>query len=113
MLSCVVLSRGPDGFLLDLKGFNDYWHMKSKTGVEEYFYVCLRRKVKEEHKVTCRILPCIAITGSGINVKEGVGMLLELKASQGFVAGPVISDIHGRVASTHAVNDCLMGALEA
>ena len=36
-----------------------------------------------------------------------------MKASQGFVDGPAISDLHGRVATTHAVNDCMMEALEA
>ena len=81
--------------------------------MENYFYVCLRGKIKGEHKVRCHILPCVGVTGSGIDVMKGVGRLLQLKERQGFVDGPAISDQHGRVATTHAVNDCLMEALEA
>ena len=54
----------------------------------------------------------MAVTGSRIEMKKDVGILLGLKASKCFIDGPAISNIRGRVATTHAVNDCLMEALE-
>ena len=112
MLSYVVSLRGPEGFLLDLEAINHHWDMRRNPEVEDYFYVCLRGKVKGESGARCHTLPCVAVTNSGLKVKETVGRLIKVKGDQGYVDGPAISDNKGRLASRHSVNDCFMEALE-
>ena len=105
--------RGPEGFLLDLDGTRYYWKEK---GVDEeygeYIYVCLRGQVKGEHGIRCHVLPCVAITNSGINVKETVRRLLALKGAQGFKDGPAISDEEGALLLSHAMDEAMIEELE-
>ena len=113
VISFVLSLRGPEGFLLDLDGTRFYWKEKSIDEEHgEYIYVCLRGQVKGEHGIRCHVLPCVAITGSGIKVKESVRRLLALKAAQGFKDGPAISDEEGVLLPSHFMDETMIEVLE-
>ena len=110
VIGYVISLRGPEGFLLDLEGLNQFWRRK-KEG-QSYVYICLKGKVKGEIDARCHVIPSVNETSSGINVKQSVFRLITLKKTQGFTEGPAISDSLGNLLDTHTINDCLIGVLE-
>jgi hypothetical protein len=108
VLAYVLSLRGAECLLVDIKGMLKY----EDKGNEEYFIVALLGKVKGEHQDRCHLLPCTAVTSSGIKVKEWVNALLEIKKSHGRVDGPLFSHHDNVVMSTHALDDLLTDVLE-
>jgi hypothetical protein len=109
IVTCYTLSlRGCEGFLLDLSGLN----RKFTAGGDKYVVIALLGQVKGKSGDRAHLLPCVPITSSGIEVKNSVRRLMELKRSQGFIDGPAISDTRGHVLSHRALNDSLLKVLK-
>jgi hypothetical protein len=106
---CYTISlRGCEGFLLDLAGLNQTF----LAGGDKYIVIALLGKIKGESGDRAHLLPCVLITSSGIEVKTLVLWLIDLKRTQGFIDGPAISDMYGKVLSHRALNDSLLEILE-
>jgi hypothetical protein len=106
---CYTVSlRGCEGFLLDLAGLN----RKFLAGGDKYIVIALLGKIKGESGDRAHLLPCVPITSSGIEVKTSVSRLMDLKRAQGFIDGPAISDVFGKVLSHRSLNDSLLEVLE-
>jgi hypothetical protein len=105
VVRCYTISlRGCEGFLLDLAGLNwKFW-----AGGDKYIVIALLGKIKGESGDRAHLLHCVLITSSGIGVKVSVSRLMNLKRTQGFVDGPAISDMNGKVLSHRALNDSLL-----
>jgi hypothetical protein len=100
--------RGCESFLLDLSGLN----RKFTARGNRYIVIALLGKIKGESDDRARLLPCVPVTSSGINVRASVGRLIELKKVLGHVDGPSISDLNGKVLSHQALNKSLLEVLE-
>jgi hypothetical protein len=83
------------GFLLDLGGLRS--HAPDQNKPLKYFLIPLMGMVKGEHHDRCHLLPCTFSTASGIFPYSWVANLIKLKAGQGLIDGPAISDEKGRV----------------
>jgi hypothetical protein len=83
-----------------------------EKGTNRYFIVALLGKVKGEHQDRCHLLPCSCVTVSGINVKEWLMSLIQIKTEDGYTEGPLFTDKEGMVMSTHALDDTLTELLE-
>ena len=99
----VVSLRGPEGFLLDLKGLNDHWTDLDRN----YVVIALLGRVKGETQDRAHLLPSVKVTSSGLNVKECLRGLLTVKATCGLKDGPAISDEKGRMYRTKELDDML------
>jgi len=106
-IAYVLSLRGPEGFLLDLEGLNKY----SSNENNDYFIIALLGRVKGEHHDLAHLIPCTPITKSGINVKGIVERLRFEKEKRGFVNGPGISDVNGKVWNSALINDKLQEVL--
>jgi hypothetical protein len=62
VLAYVLSLQGAECWLVDIKGMMKY----EDKGDDEYFIVALLGKVKGEHQDRCHLLPCTALTSSGI-----------------------------------------------
>ena len=91
------------GFVLDLGGLLRY----RNKATPHYLIITLLGKVKGEAHDRCHLIPCIRQTSSGINVFHWLDQLINLKVGDGFTSGPAISDKHGKVLPTRAVDDML------
>ena len=68
--------------MMELKGLHHYWKDKSVNNkFIEYIYIYRYGKIKGEHTICCHILPCVAVTRSGIDAKLSLAIFLDLKAS--------------------------------
>jgi hypothetical protein len=106
---CYVLSlRGSEGLLLDLDGLHRHWG----TGDGTYVVVTLQGTIKGESNDRDHLLPCVPVTSSGVDVKVSLERLMALKARKGFLDGPAISDLDGRVYSTRDMSDSLAEVIE-
>ena len=95
--------RGPEGFLLDLKGLNRHWE-----GLRNEFVVfALLGKVKGELHNRAHLLPSATSTKLGLNVKETVKRFLDLKRKEGFTDGPAIANREGQMYRTKDLDDML------
>jgi hypothetical protein len=108
VVAYVLSLRGREGLILDLEGLHRHWGAGDGT----YVIVTLQGMVKGESNDRDHLLPCVPVTSSGVNVKRSLQRLMELKKSQGFVDGPAISDLGGRVYSTSDMSDSLTEVLE-
>jgi hypothetical protein len=108
VISYVVSLRGSEGLLLDLDGLRRH---RGEGGIE-YFIIALLGKIKGEHHDLAHLLPCVPVTGSGIQVQQAVHDLIDLKEKYGFRDGPAISDISGKAYSTRDIDDSLHEILE-
>jgi len=102
-ISYVISLRGPEGFLLDLAGLNKYARNES----DEYFIIALLGRVKGEHHDLAHLIPCAIRTKSGIHVRGICERLRLEKEKRGFVIGPGISDVNGKVWNSSLINDML------
>jgi hypothetical protein len=81
-------------------------------GGDKYIVIALLGKIKGESGDRAHLLPCVPIASSGIEVKALVSQLMDLKRTQGFIDGPAISDMYGKVLFHRALNDSLLEILE-
>ena len=89
VVTYVVSLRGPEGFLIDLKGLHDSWDEENGN----FFIIALRGKIKGEQNARCHHLRCVHITVTGLRIRESVARLMSWKAKRGFMDGPAISDL--------------------
>jgi hypothetical protein len=105
--SCYVGSlRGPEGRFMDLAGLIEYWETIPGVTV-----LVLRGKVKGEHRSRTHTLPCVNVTGSGINMKLWIGMLLSANKMRGLTDGPAFCDKNGFVLSSQTLDRRMHDAL--
>ena len=100
--SYIISLRGPEGFLLDLRGLNEHWN-DSAT----YVTISLIGRLKGERHDLTHLVPCVKTTSSGINFYRFLSNHLSLKAQANLKSGPAISDMEGRVLSSKIVDDVL------
>jgi hypothetical protein len=82
-------------------------------GGTHYVVIALLGKIKGELLGDrARLILCVHVTSSGIQVKASVECLMTFKANQGFTAGPAILDLRGRILSHRSLNDSLLKILE-
>ncbi len=108
VVTYVVSLRGPEGFLIDLKGLHDSWDEENGN----FFIIALRGKIKGEQNARCHHLRCVHITVTGLRIRESVARLMSWKAKQGFMDGPAISDLKGDLLSSRFIDDSLLEVLE-
>ena len=101
VLSYVLSLRGSEGFLIDLKTLNGEWN----TYPENYLIIPLLGRLKGETGDTLHRLPCVNITKSGLNIRETISNLINIKKRLNFTDGPAISDIRGKVLSSQTINE--------
>ena len=77
-----------------------------------YITLGLMGKIKGETNDRCHFLPCINVTGSGINAKHVILRHLELKKLQGLRTGPAISDRKGNILHSNNIDELLTELLE-
>jgi hypothetical protein len=68
--------------------------------------------MKGEHHDLAHLIPCAPTTGSGIDVRQSLERLIQLKGSQGFKDRPAISDVSGHLYKTRDIDDCFQEVLE-
>ena len=101
-ISYVISLRGPEGFLLDLKGLNQQWNKS-----DDYVIIALLGRLKGERNDLAHYIPAANVTLSGINVKFILEKLILEKRKYGFVRGPAISDIEGKMYSAKDIDAML------
>ena len=105
--SCYVASlRGPEGRLMDLGGLIEYRDAQPGTTV-----LVLRGKIKGEHQSRTHLLPCVSVTGSGVNLKLWVDLTISANKLRGHVDGPAFCDKNGFVLSSEELDSRLHEAL--
>ena len=109
--SYVFSLRGTEGLLIDLATLNRFWDT-GKDKRQPYVVIPLRGKLKGESNHFCHLIPCVPITSSEIRVEASLYRLKELKQTLGFVDGPAISSIQGRVLTTRSLDDSFLDILE-
>ena len=107
-LSYVLSLRGVEGFMVDVE--STYRLRNRNDGT--YQTVGLMGRVKGETQDRCHLVPCVPVTGSGIEVKRILLRQLELKRSQGNVSGPVISHVNGDIYKSSEIDEILIEILE-
>lgn len=112
VISYVLSLRGPEGLLLDLRGLISFEEKGGTEGGLDYFVIPLLGKVKGEHQDRCHLFPCVSITSSRIPVKNWVYSLLNRKRADGYIDGPAISDLNGKVKTTTRLDEQLVEVLE-
>ena len=100
--SYIISLRGPEGFLLDLRGLNENWNSSNN-----YIVVSLIGRLKGERHDLTHLVPCVKVTSSGINFYEILKNHIFIKAQLNFTSGPAISDMNGRLLSAKIVDDVL------
>ena len=104
--SYTISLRGPDGFLLDLRGLNENWNNS-----RPFIIISLIGRLKGERHDLTHLVPCAKVTSSGINLYEILNNHISMKAQANFTSGPAISDIEGKVLSAKIVDDVLQEEL--
>jgi hypothetical protein len=107
---CNIITRGSEGFLLDLGGLRK--HSIDPKGNQNYFLIPSMGKVKGEHHDRCHLLPCTFATKSGIKPYLWIERLKEIKFKQGLIDGPGISDEKGRVLNSSVIDQGMHEVLE-
>ena len=106
-ISYVLSLRGDEGFLLDVKELRANWTNHSS----KYLVIALLGKLKGEKDDSIHKFPCVKRTDSGINVKRAILRALNLKAQNGFLDGPLISDISGMLMAPKVIDDMIHDTL--
>ena len=88
---------------MDLAGLNRHW----KEDREDYVVLALLVRIKGESLDCAHLLPCTAVTGSGLDVRKILKRLLEAKENVGFRDGPAVSDVNGKLLKTKDLDDML------
>ena len=106
-ISYVISLRGNEGFLLDLDGLNRH----NSESLKDHFIIALLGKMKGEANGEAHLIPCINETSSGIPIRKLVFRLIKKKRKLGFVDGPAISDVNGKLFHSRDINDMLISIL--
>jgi len=106
VVTYVISLRGPEGFLLDIRGLLKYWREEN-----DYVIIALLGKIKGEHHDIAHLIPAVTKTKSGIPIKKVLQRLLKEKQKLGFSNGPAISNIQGKVLNSAIINDMMEGLL--
>jgi len=101
-ISYTISLRGPEGFLLDLRGLNANWNNSNN-----YIVISLIGRLKGERHDLTHLVPCVKVTRSGINLYDILKNHISMKAQSNYTSGPAISDIEGKVLSAKIVDDVL------
>jgi len=101
-ITYVLSLRGPEGFLLDLKGLH-----KHRFRSEGVVVIALLGRLKGERNDLSHLIPCTKITESGINVEYTIHRLLSLKQAAGFNRGPAISTVDGKLLTSKSIDEML------
>ena len=99
-VSYVTSLRGPEGFLLDLKGLNNHWDRSP-----DYVTIALLGRLKGEQHDLQHLIPCSNLTLSGIDIRTIIQDHLEVKSKAELFVGPAISNHEGILLSTKYVDD--------
>ena len=108
---CYILSlRGPEGRLLALKPLTEQEGLESlqeegDTLGKSILIIPLLGKVKGETHRREHILPCVEKTSSGINVRNWMNLLLEVRALTDQKNGPAITKSDGVLFTTSELNE--------
>jgi len=102
VVSYVTSLRGPEGFLLDLRGLNRHWNRS-----EEYVTIALLGRLKGEHHDLQHLIPCANVTASGINVRTTISNHMRIKELASLDTGPAISTREGKLLTTKLVDDII------
>ena len=102
VVSYTVSLRGPEGFLLDLKGLFRHWNR-----TEEYVTIALLGRLKGEQHDLQHLIPCSNRTLSGFDIRSIVENHLNLKEEVQLLDGPAISNHEGILLSTKYVDDTI------
>jgi hypothetical protein len=87
-------------------------HRHWSAVAERQVVVALQGQVKGETGDRDHLLLCVVKTLSGINVRASLNCLMLLKLAKGFVDGPAISDLNGKVFATRDMSDSLAEILD-
>ena len=101
-VSYTVSLRGPEGFLLDLKGLFSHWNR-----TDHYVTIALLGRLKGEQHDLQHLIPCVNKTSSGISVRSVVNNHLQLKEQAQLFEGPAISNHEGILLTTKYVDDTI------
>jgi len=100
VISYVISLRGPEGFLLDLKGLLQHWNRS-----EDYVIIALLGRLKGEQHDLQHLIPCSNVTSSGIQVRRTISNHLKIKELANLIDGPAISNQEGKIYPTKLVDD--------
>jgi hypothetical protein len=104
---CFVVSlRSPEGLLCDLEGLLDHF-----DDSRPYVIITLLGKVKGEHHSRQHLLPCVGVTGSGIEVKIWMKRVMAVHALKGRTVGPLFVNSEGLQSTTAEMNDLFLEVL--
>lgn len=84
--------RGNEVFMTDLHGLMKYGGDRLMSVGKEYIIIPLLGRFKNEIGDQYHLTPLIAVTRSGLRVKEWVDRLIEVRRVQGCVKGPAFAD---------------------
>ena len=101
-VSYVLSLRGCEGLLLDLEGLRKFWDPN-----RNYIVIALLGRIKGETGDRSHLIPCVNVTGSGIEVFKVVERLIMEKDKWGQVHGPGISNGRGTISSPWSLNELL------
>jgi hypothetical protein len=110
-ISYVISLQGVEGMLLDLEALNRHWG-SGKAASQPYTVIPLKGKFKVESHHFCHLIPCVAVTSSGVKVEKTLNRLRRLKRQLGFVDGPAISTMLGRALTSRSLDDTFLELLE-
>ena len=108
VISYVLSLRGVEGFMVDIEST---YRLKDRND-GTYLTVGLMGRVKGETHDRCHLVPCVQVTGSGIEVRRILMRHLELKRSQGNINGPAISKVNGELYKSTEIDEMLIEILE-
>ena len=94
--------------MLDLKSLRKL----RERATNNYFWLSLLGRLKGEKTSKDHNIPCVNVTGSGINVRRIIFRLLQEKEDAGFTEGPGISNYHGILYTTNEIDQILQEILE-
>lgn len=104
---CYVVSlRSPEGLLVDLEGMLDHYDDERPDVI-----ITLLGRVKGEHRSRQHLLPCVAGTDSGIQVKVWIQRILAFHSFSGITNGPAFINTDGIQSSTREMNDLFQEVL--
>jgi hypothetical protein len=94
--------RGSEVFMVDLYGLRKYYQDHLSAGGKEYLIIPLLGRFKNEIGEQYHLTPLVAITNSGLNVKQWVKRLLDIRTAEKRHHGPAFGTPRGEVASAAA-----------
>jgi hypothetical protein len=91
---------------MDLGGLIEYRDAQPGTTV-----LVLQGKIKGKHQLRTHLIPCVNVTGSGVNLKLWIDLTISANKLRGHVDGPAFCDENGCVLLSEELDAHLHGAL--